>query len=95
LESKYIINASTIIIIKIIFASFDKIQKVGQFWEWSINELAPKMKIQTWYNSNPTNLGSKFIGDYQSMLIGYAIIRQNRVKPSKFSVFNFYLKQSY
>ena len=57
-----------------------KISVPNDFWDWSINQLAPGLRASEWYNGQqPYGLGG-CISDKTSRMIGYAIMRQIRVK---------------
>ena len=63
-----------------------KIMRVDQFWDWARDVLAPGLRAQPWYNgSQPIGLAG-FINDKNSRMIGYAVMRQVRMKNGKFLV---------
>ena len=60
-----------------------KIKTIDEFWSWSINKLCKGLRAETWYNGNQPYGLSGFLGDFSSRMIGYATLRQLRVKNSK------------
>jgi hypothetical protein len=60
-----------------------KIQRVEDFWDWSMNVLAPGLRANKWYDgSQPYNLAG-YLNDKTSRMIGWALIRQVRVMNGK------------
>jgi hypothetical protein len=61
-----------------------KIETIDDFWSWSINKLCMGLRASKWYNQvQPYGLAG-FLNDFSSRMIGYATLRQLRVKNSKF-----------
>jgi len=57
-----------------------KIQNVDDFWTWSQTKLASGLRASIWYNSiQPYGLAG-YINDFSSRMVGYATLRQLRVK---------------
>lgn len=54
-------------------------------WDWTKNVLSPNLASITWYNGNQDTLQTYLIGDYSSIIFSYAIIKQKRIKDSKYS----------
>jgi len=57
-----------------------KIQVVDDFWSWAIHRLAEGLRANTWYNKEQPYGLAGFINDFSSRMIGYATLRQLRVK---------------
>jgi hypothetical protein len=53
---------------------------VNDIWSWTINNFAPKARVQKWYNDEIVSGMGGFFSDYTSRIIGYAVLRTNRVK---------------
>ncbi len=61
-----------------------QIQNKEDFWSWSINKLATGLRASSWYNdAQPYGLAG-YINDFSSRMIGYATMRQLRVKNGIF-----------
>ncbi|UJR13336.1 hypothetical protein I4U23_000354 [Adineta vaga] len=59
---------------------YTKIATVDQYWNWLENSFSTNLRAQQWYNGEvPRNL-SGFIDDKSNRLIGWATMRQLRVK---------------
>jgi len=59
---------------------YKKISGVDEFWSWSINKLCPGLRVSIWYNgSQPYGLAG-YLNDFSSRMIGYATLRQLRLK---------------
>ena len=54
--------------------------RVDDFWKWSKNVLAPNLRAGVWYNGSQPYGMAGFLNDYTSRMIGYATMRQLRVK---------------
>ncbi len=53
-------------------------------WYWLQNKLAVGLRADKWYNGNQQPYGlAGYINDFNSRMIGYAVLRQVRVKNSK------------
>ena len=57
-----------------------KINKIDDFWLWTINKLASGLRANIWYNNEQPFGLAGFINDFSSRMIGYATLRQIRVK---------------
>jgi polycystin 1L2 len=57
-----------------------KINSVENLWNWIQNDFSPKIRANPWYNKNIDYDLDGYIGDFTSRMIGYAIMRQVRVK---------------
>jgi len=64
--------------------SFTKIKSTEDFWFWSINILAVGLRANEWYNKGQPYGLAGFINDFSSRMIGYASLRQLRVKNGNF-----------
>jgi hypothetical protein len=70
--------------------SFLKIQSSIDFYNWAREILAPGLRASKWYNDDrPINLAG-YITDKNSRMVGYATMRQLRVKTSKLNEINKY-----
>jgi hypothetical protein len=59
---------------------YTKITTVNDYWNWLDNSFLSNIRAQKWYNGDaPRNL-SGFIDDKSSRLIGWAMMRQLRIK---------------
>ena len=65
--------------------SFKKIKifQVNDFWNWATTILAGQIRVGTWYNGDQPYGMAGFINDFNSRIIGYATLRQQRVLASK------------
>ncbi len=62
----------------------EKIFKINDFWIWAIEKLANGLRANEWYNlQQPYGLAG-FLNDFSSRMVGYATLRQLRVKNGKF-----------
>jgi hypothetical protein len=60
------------------------------FYNWAREILAPGLRASKWYNDDrPINLAG-YINDKNSRMVGYATMRQLRVKTSKLNEINKY-----
>ena len=58
-------------------------QTSDDFWLWAINKLATGLRANAWYNDvQPYGLAG-FINDFSSRMIGFAVLRQLRVKNGR------------
>jgi hypothetical protein len=76
-------NYKLITILFICIQIIIKIQKIEDFWSWTIDKLATGLRANTWYNDKPPYGLAGFINDFSSRMIGYATLRQLRVKNGK------------
>ena len=54
-----------------------------RFWNWTYHALVPELFAHAWYNGNDP-LGLRlFLDDRNNLKIGYAVLRQVRIEPSK------------
>jgi hypothetical protein len=60
--------------------NFAKISTVDQYWNWLENSFVSNILAQEWYNGEPPRNLSGFANDKASRLIGWAIMRQLRIK---------------
>lgn len=59
-----------------------KISSIEDFWSWSINKLSLGLRANTWYNDKQPFGLAGYLNDFSSRMIGYATLRQLRVKNS-------------
>ena len=62
---------------------------MDQYWNWLEESFVMNIRAQNWYNGEPPRNLSGFINDKTNRLIGWATMRQLRVKPSLFSFLDF------
>jgi polycystin 1L2 len=53
---------------------------IDQYWNWLENSFISNIRAQQWYNDDPPRNLSGFINDKSNRLIGWAMMRQLRVK---------------
>ncbi|VDK46441.1 unnamed protein product [Taenia asiatica] len=64
---------------------FKRINSIDEIWDWFESTLLPNSRASTWYNGSPP-LGQRgFIGDRKNRIMGYATLRQVRVRGGKSS----------
>ena len=62
---------------------------MDDFWTWAIDKLSPGLRANTWYNTlQPYGLAG-YLNDFSSRMVGFATLRQLRVKNSKFNSYSF------
>ena len=61
---------------------FDKIQTSNDWWDWMHKTAVTELKAASWYNGQPPYGLRGFIGDFQSRVMGYGVLRQIRVRPN-------------
>ncbi|CAF1362531.1 unnamed protein product [Adineta ricciae] len=59
---------------------YTKISTIDEYWNWLENSFVDKLRAQQWYNGDPPRNLSGFINDKSSRLIGWATMRQLRIK---------------
>ncbi|CAF4054709.1 unnamed protein product [Adineta steineri] len=59
---------------------YTKITTIYDYWNWSENNFITNIRAQQWYNNDPPRNLSGFINDKSNRLIGWATMRQLRVK---------------
>ena len=64
-----------------------KIQNVDDFWSWSQYKLASSLRASIWYNEQEPYGLAGFLNDFSSRMVGFATLRQLRVKNSKCTFF--------
>ena len=57
---------------------------MDDFWHWSINKLSIGLRANEWYNGKQPYGLAGYIDDFSSRMVGYASLRQLRVKNGKF-----------
>ncbi len=57
-----------------------KISTINDYWNWVETSFVSDLRAQQWYNHNPPRNLSGFINDKSNRLIGWAIMRQLRIK---------------
>ncbi|CAF1677263.1 unnamed protein product, partial [Adineta ricciae] len=61
---------------------FTKISTIDQYWNWLDNSFIGNLRAQEWYNGDPPRNLTGFIDDKSNRLIGWATMRQLRVKST-------------
>jgi len=56
---------------------------VSDIWNWANQILAPNIIVSNWYTGLSVNQ-SFLINDFSSVIFGYAILKQKRIKSGKF-----------
>ncbi|CAF4044663.1 unnamed protein product, partial [Rotaria sp. Silwood2] len=60
---------------------FTQIYRLDQYWDWLSTSFVPHIRASKWYNgAPPTNL-TGYIDDKTNRILGWATMRQLRVKP--------------
>lgn len=54
---------------------------VSDLWTWLMNTAAPGLRANTWYNGQQPYGLAGYTNDVSSRMIGYALLRQVRVRP--------------
>ena len=62
--------------------SIEQIYKVDQLYDWLTGVLIPGLRAKRWYNDDPPVFQRGFIITRTDRIIGYALLRQVRSKPS-------------
>ena len=60
-----------------------KIQNVEDFWSWTQTKLSVGLRANIWYNDGQPYGLAGYINDFSSRMVGYATLRQLRVKNGK------------
>ena len=55
---------------------------MNQYWAWLQQSFVPNLRAQSWYNGDPPRQLTGFLNDKSNRLIGWATMRQLRVKPT-------------
>ena len=67
-----------------IYCLIFQIKSPLEFWSWVSNDFITKFAKQSFYNGKSFENMNLYMKDYASILIGYPILRQIRVKNSKY-----------
>jgi hypothetical protein len=57
-----------------------KIQNFEDFWSWTQTKLSVGLRANIWYNDGQPYGLAGYINDFSSRMVGYATLRQLRVK---------------
>ena len=68
----------------IILNLFSKIHTVDDLWTWANNVFSVQIVANNWYNNQTVQGQGGFIDDYSSIVVSSVVLRQVRVKDSKF-----------
>ncbi|VDL51389.1 unnamed protein product [Hymenolepis diminuta] len=66
---------------------FKNINSIDGIWDWLEGVLLPKLRAGRWYNGAPPIGQRGFIGDRMNRIMGYATMRQVRVREDSCTVF--------
>ncbi|CAF1423607.1 unnamed protein product, partial [Adineta ricciae] len=61
---------------------YTKISTIDQYWSWLENSFVNQLRAQEWYNGDPPRNLTGYIDDKSNRLIGWATMRQLRVKAA-------------
>ncbi len=67
---------------------FHKVRNSNDWWRWAHKTLIPQLRAQNHYNGVPPFGLRGFIGDHTNRIMGYALLRQVRVRPNSCRVDN-------
>ena len=67
--------------IYLIIRHFVKVHSIDTAWNWIQSGLVKSLRADRWYNNEPPVGQRGFIRDRVSRIMGYANVRQVRVKP--------------
>ena len=57
-----------------------QVNSIDGVWGWVEQHLLPNLRASRWYNGNPPVGQRGFIGDRKNRIMGYATMRQVRIK---------------
>ncbi|XP_055954867.1 uncharacterized protein LOC126810750 isoform X1 [Patella vulgata] len=60
---------------------FSKVRNTAEYWKWAKSGLLNGIRASNYYNSDPPLLLRGFVNDKVSRIMGYATMRQLRVRP--------------
>ncbi|CAF1184626.1 unnamed protein product [Adineta ricciae] len=60
-----------------------EVSTIDKYWQWLGSSFVDNLRAQKWYNGDPPRNLSGFINDKSHRLIGWATMRQLRVKPEQ------------
>ncbi|CAF1184610.1 unnamed protein product [Adineta ricciae] len=60
-----------------------KVSTIDEYWQWLESSFVENLRAQKWYNGDPPRNLSGFINDKSHRLIGWATMRQLRVKSEQ------------
>ncbi|VDD79412.1 unnamed protein product [Mesocestoides corti] len=63
---------------------FEKINSIDDLWDWIEKTLLPNLRASRWYNGHPPLDQRGFIGDRKNRIMGYATMRQVRIRQGEF-----------
>jgi len=58
---------------------------MDDFWEWLTDTAAPSLRADNWYNGHRPVGMRGFLGDYVSRMMGFATLRQLRIKKGSYT----------
>jgi hypothetical protein len=63
---------------------YTQISTIDEYWKWLEESFVSNIRAQQWYNCDPPRNLSGFINDKSNRLIGWATMRQLRIKLGSF-----------
>ncbi|CAF1178747.1 unnamed protein product [Adineta steineri] len=72
---------------------FTQISRMTEYWEWLDNVFVNKIRASTWYNGAPPANLAGFIADRTNRVLGWASIRQLRVKSDSCTIMSAFQDQ--
>ncbi|UJR17432.1 hypothetical protein I4U23_004327 [Adineta vaga] len=72
---------------------YTKITTINEYWLWLENSFVENIRAQQWYNGAPPRNLSGFIDDKSNRLIGWATMRQLRIKAGLYHTYSIYFEE--
>ena len=69
---------------QLVFFYIHQATSVDKYWAWVEAKLIPQLYGGSWYNGDFDESLQRYTGDKVSFILGYAIIRQLRIKRGKY-----------
>ena len=76
------------------FCRHAQIRNVNEYWNWTRSGLVNGIRAGPYYNDLPPFLLRGYVNDKVSKILGYATMRQLRIKPSEFQTQSVVMPQS-
>ncbi|CAF4171018.1 unnamed protein product [Rotaria sp. Silwood2] len=61
--------------------NYSQIITINEYWRWLKESFIMNLAVGNWYNGQPINDSKGFLNDKTNRLIGWATMRQLRIKP--------------
>ena len=68
------------------FYFLPQVRSMSHFFNWTKNTMVEGLRADVWYNGQPPIGQRGFIGDRNSRIMGWALMRQLRVKQGNFGI---------